>query len=73
MMELLSLSPAITAVREWWLIVMGAVMMLTGGVFLVHEAWVWVKPRMVTPMLAWMPQTDEARGREVSAGRRAAA
>ncbi len=72
MMELLRLIPEITGVRELWLITMGGVMMLTGGLFLAHEAWVWVKPRMITPMLAWVPQANPASGREVPQGRRAA-
>lgn len=70
-MEFLRLAPAITGVREMWLLVMGGVLMLTGGVFLGHEAWVWVKPRMVTPMLAWMPRAAQE-SRQVPEGRRAA-
>lgn len=71
MMEFLRIAPSITGVREMWLVVMGGVLMLTGGVFLAHEAWTWVKPRMVTPMLAWVPRA-EPEGRQVPEGRRAA-
>jgi hypothetical protein len=52
-MEIMHLSSAITGTRELWLMVMGAVMMLTGGAFLAQEAWLWVKPRMITPLTAW--------------------
>jgi hypothetical protein len=71
MMELVRFSPAITGVRELWLITMGGVLMLTGGLFLANEAWVWVKPRMITPMLALLPRPETARGHDVPAGRRA--
>ncbi|HSI09070.1 MAG TPA: hypothetical protein VK985_10845 [Rariglobus sp.] len=72
LMELARLTPAISAVRDLWLMVMGGVLMLTGGVFLAQMAWVWVKPRMITPMLVLLPRPAEARGREIPEGRRAA-
>ncbi len=71
LMELLRLAPEITGVRELWLIVMGGVLMLTGGAFFAQMAWVWVKPRMITPMLVLVPRLAEAGDREVPAGRRA--
>jgi hypothetical protein len=70
-MELLSITPGITVVRELWLIVMGGVMLLTGGGFLAQMGWEWVKPRMFTPMLALLPRPAEARSREIPEGRRA--
>jgi predicted membrane channel-forming protein YqfA (hemolysin III family) len=72
LIEGLHLLPEITGVRELWLITMGGVLMLTGGLFLATEAWTWVKPRMITPMLAWLPQANPAQGRGASAGKRAA-
>jgi hypothetical protein len=71
LMELVRLAPAITGVRELWLAVMGGVLMVTGGLFLAREAWVWVKPRMITPMLVLLPRPAEAGIREVPEGRRA--
>jgi hypothetical protein len=71
LMEGLHLLPEITGVREMWLMTMGGVLTLTGGLFLANEAWVWVKPRMITPMRAWLPQANAAQGREVPAGKRA--
>lgn len=72
LMEMLRLLPDVTGVRELWLMVMGGVLMLTGGVFLAQMAWAWVKPRMITPMLVLLPRPAEARGREIPEGRRAA-
>lgn len=70
-MEVLHLAPAISGVRELWLMVMGGVLMLTGGVFIAQMAWSWVKPRMITPMLVLLPRPAEARDREIPEGRRA--
>jgi hypothetical protein len=72
MMELLHFIPDITGVREMWLIAMGGVMMFTGGLFLAHAAWLWILPRLITPMLAWVPLVTPAAGRPVPQSRRAA-
>ena len=72
LMQLLHLAPEITGVRELWLMVMGGVMILAGGLFFAQLAWVWVKPRMITPMLVLLPRPVDARDREIPEGRRAA-
>jgi hypothetical protein len=72
LMELAGRALEMSAVRELWLAVMGAVMMLAGGGFLAQMAWVWVKPRMITPMLVLLPQAGETDGGELPEGRRSA-
>lgn len=71
-MELLQLLPSVTGVREMWLLVMGGVLMLAGGVRLLQVAWAWFAPRLVLPMLAVLPRREEARERALPAGRRSA-
>lgn len=70
-MELLHLSPAVTGVREMWLLIMGGVIMMVGTAFLTQVAWLWAKPRLITPMLMLLPRREEARARTVPQGRRA--
>jgi hypothetical protein len=70
-MELWHLSPAVTGVRETWLLVMGAVFVLIGTMFLTQTAWQWAKPRLITPMLVLLPRREDDRTREVPNGRRA--
>lgn len=70
LMELLHLVPTITGVREMWLVVMGGVLLFTGGLFLAQATWVWAKPRLITPMLVLLPRREEAPSR-VPNGRRA--
>jgi hypothetical protein len=74
MMELLRLLPDVTGVREMWLLLMGAVMLLTGTVFLLQAGWGWFAPRMVTPLVTALGSRRQEAGdaRPVAAdGRRA--
>jgi hypothetical protein len=66
--EALHLLPSITGAREMWLMVMGGVLMLVGVAFIALETWLWVKPRMVTPMLALLPLRAAAGERSLAQG-----
>ncbi|CAM3061316.1 hypothetical protein [Rariglobus hedericola] len=66
--EALHFLPEVTGVREMWLMLMGVVLMLTGGVYLAQASCVWLIPRMVTPMLALLPSRTSTGTRSVPEG-----
>ena len=72
LMELLSPLVALNAVRELWLVVMGAVLLLTGGGFLLRRSLVWLVPRLVTPMVSALGRRDDMTDSALPDARRSA-
>jgi hypothetical protein len=68
-MELLSFWTEISVVREWWLMIMGGVLISVGGVFLAKIAYTWFVQRLVIPLLVVLPSRGAAQQQALPDGR----